>query len=105
MGENGGKRIGAGRPKGAWNHDRREFIALINKIGKPEELIANLKKRADGVLLSKATPDGGREVFEMAPDIDANKYLLDQLHGKAKQSLDMSVDVRTVEDDLDELPE
>lgn len=101
----GGKQPGSGRPKGVPNKDRREFLALINKIGKPEELIAKLKELSNGVTCIKYDKKGDEIIYERPPDSYAISYMLDQAFGRAKQTVDMNTTVRTIEDELAELPD
>lgn len=101
----GGKQPGAGRPKGVPNKDRREFIALIHKVGKPKELIGKLKELSNGVMCSKVDKDGGIVVYEKPPDAYAISYMLDQAYGKSKQSVEIETKARSVEDEIDDLPE
>ena len=87
----GGSRQGAGRPKGLPNKDRREFLSLIHKIGKPSELIGKLKELAHGIKCTKTIPgaEGLKVVYDKPPDPYAITYMLDQAYGKAKQSMEI----------------
>lgn len=98
MGKNGGKREGAGRKKGVPNKDRRAFMDLIHKVGKPEELIAKLKELTNGVTCIKYEKDGEEKIYEKPPDPYAITYLLDQAYGKAKQSVELETSAVTWED-------
>lgn len=89
MAKFGGRQPGAGRPKGVPNKDRKEFIRLINKIGKPSELISKLKELANGVVCVSKDKEGGRTIYEKPPDGPAIQYLLDQAFGRARQSVEV----------------
>lgn len=84
--------MGAGRKKGVPNRDRQEFITLIQKIGKPKELIKKLKELAYGVKCVKHSKNG-KIVYERPPDTQAIMYMLDQAYGKAKQSVEIEGNV------------
>lgn len=96
---------GGGRPKGSLNKGRAEFIRLVHEIGKPKELIEKLKELTLGVLVAQKDGDGGTTIYSKPPDREAITYLLDQAYGKAKQSVEVEATVRTIEDELDQLPE
>lgn len=96
---------GGGRPKGSPNKGRAEFVSLIHKRYKgPEKLLDKLDILINGVKCSKAVGEGV-VVYEKPPDGESIRYLLDQAYGKAKQSMELEHKVRTIEDDLDDLPE
>lgn len=101
----GGKQPGAGRPKGVANKPRAEFISLIHSIGKPKELVAKLKELTHGVTCVREDSEGNEIIYKKPPDREAISYLLDQAYGKAKQSMELEATVRTIEDEIDELPE
>jgi len=105
MGKNGGKRPGAGRPVGAVNKDRKYFVDLIHQVAPTEELIEKLKELTLGVTIAKPDGEGGIKIYDKPPDAHAISYLLDQAYGKAKQSVDLNANVRTIEDELEDLPE
>lgn len=84
----GGKREGAGRPKG--------FKALA-----AEQARAHMAKRIadelDPILDAQIESAKGlhyetkdKKVFTREPDVAAGKYLVDQLVGKAKESVDVT---------------
>jgi hypothetical protein len=101
----GGKQPGAGRPKGAPNKGRAEFLELIRSIGKPKDLVEKLKELTQGITCVRENDDGEEVIYKKPPDREAITYLLDQAYGKAKQSLEVDASVRRIEDDLDELPD
>ena len=73
----GGKREGAGRPKGKPNLDKREFIEMITDkdVNDSIEVLRSCLKDKDNKKLA----------------IDSATYLLDQRFGKARQKLDADV--------------
>lgn len=79
---------GGGRPKGALNKGRAEFLKIIHDVGKPKELIATLKELTQGVLVEKKVGEL-RAVYKTPPSEYAITYLLDQAYGKAKQSVEV----------------
>lgn len=72
MGQNGGKRPGAGRPKGGMDSIRKEIVELIT------EADVNLAFE----VLRKKMRKG---------DNSAAMYLLDQKYGKARQKIDANL--------------
>lgn len=105
MAGKGGAMPGGGRPKGSPNKGRAEFLRLVHEIGKPKELIEKLKELTLGVMVAQKDGDGGAAIYSKPPDREAITYLLDQAYGKAKQSVDVGIGARTLEDELDGLPE
>ena len=82
--KNGGKRKGAGRPKGAISKVKQTLKEMISD-DMAKELIAKL--------------------FEQAKNgsTDAAKYLIDQKYGKANQSIDNNISggVMIIKDDIE----
>jgi hypothetical protein len=78
MAGTGGKRKGAGRPKGGLDKARKDFIDLISDkdVG---ECIAVLKK---------VLRNGQNEKLKL----DAATYILDQKFGKARQRTDLNIE-------------
>lgn len=71
MSAKGGKRIGAGRPKGATSSVRPKIVDFVTK-KEVTELVATAKKHAK---------EGKPELL---------KFLLEQIFGKAPQGLDLT---------------
>ena len=90
MGKNGGKRPGAGRPKGGVNPERKELQELISN-AIVDKCLDNLLRLADGIKLEKTDKKGQTFVFLTGPDFSANAYLLDQKFGKARQKIDTNL--------------
>jgi hypothetical protein len=88
----GGPRPNSGRPLKETTLEKREFERAVHGLLAPElpRLIANLLKLADGVTVQEKDKDGTLDVFTQPPDREANKYLLDRLLGKPRESIEHS---------------
>lgn len=88
MAKRGGKREGAGRPKGmsAIISERARSFAL-EKIEKELEPIIDAS-----IALAKGIYVEGEDgkVYKQKPDTQAIKHLVDQIIGKAKESVDLN---------------
>ena len=90
MGKRGGFRANAGRPKGTKaSHTieseqvRKAIVKGVKKDVKP--ILTALVNSALGIYFEEKMPNGGRRVYKLRPDINAAKYLLDQVMGKPKE--------------------
>jgi hypothetical protein len=104
MGQNGGKRPGAGRKKAphtiASEAARKLVIETVVK-----ELKPNLRAQIDaaiGLYVEKDVDGKKVRVYREKPDVAAGKYLVDHTIGKAKESIAVDLTTRTLEDLLDE---
>ena len=97
-----------GRPVGAMRESRKMLSMVINGRLPMSRRVDLLAKLAEGismerVILSKDGKQKRIEVFQVAPDIDALKYLTDQADGKAVQRTEItgkdgnSIEVSTFE--------
>lgn len=90
MGELGGARPGAGRP--------RKRVQYAGQIAKAEKRIADhlpevvdrMLELAAGVTVQDDDPDGGVTVYSKPPDREAAKYLLDRIMGKPTERKELS---------------
>jgi len=80
----GGKRPGAGRPKGAVTRIKHDSLSAGEKrIGdRLPTLLDNLFALADGVKEERELPSGKTIVYTTPPDLRANIYLVDRVLGK-----------------------
>lgn len=90
----------AGRPKGSISKEKREIAEIIAQNGGLEERVQKLRELANGIACIRATQDGGTEIYEKAPDAQANIYLIDRVCGKPKQAIDVNAKVEATWEDM-----
>ncbi len=95
MAGNGGKREGAGRPKGSkGGHTllaEQARARLIERVHSELDPILTAQiDAAQGLYYEDVTPDGKKRIYKQKPDVNAAKYLLDQTAGKARENLDVT---------------
>ena len=104
----GGKQPGAGRPKGSFSGStlkamkaRELLIEEVTKKWKPliEAQMALALGHYERVKVNGKT----EKVYLQGPDQNAIKYLMDQTIGRAKESLELSGEVKTLSDVISEL--
>lgn len=83
----GGRQPGAGRPKGMKNKSTIETEAfrayLRQKISEAaEELIEAMVTKAKGCAIIDKKDDTGERIYDLPPDPQAFKVLMDYSHGK-----------------------
>lgn len=83
----GGKRIGAGRKKGAHNKSTYEVKRVINSILPPKKRYGLLAELAQGVLVQEKQKDGSERVYVKPPDGFALKTLCEYADGKPVQTI------------------
>jgi hypothetical protein len=91
----GGKREGAGRPKGKVSKETQFKLQmqqqLIRKVKKEfTPLLEAMLELAKGHYVSVQTEKGETKIFKKPPNVEMIKYLTDQTIGKAKESLDIN---------------
>ena len=86
----GGKRPGAGRPKGTVNKNKREIVEVINKVIPAKERIGLLAELARGITVSEEQKRGEPKVYTKPPDCFALKILEEYASGKPPQSIDLT---------------
>jgi hypothetical protein len=91
MAKRGGKREGAGRKKGMASIKAEEARKYLCErvAGEMEEILAGQIELAKGVYSEVETGEGYRRIYRKPPDPKAAAYLLNQLVGKAKETLSM----------------
>jgi len=72
----------------------------------PDELLlGKLKETCNGVTVAKPDGEGGVKIYQIPPNREAIQFAIEQKYGKAKQSVDLNATIRTLEDELEDLPE
>lgn len=102
MAENGGARTGAGRkPK---DEKFKLPIAKAEKkiADKLPWLIDRALELAEGVVVQEVSKDGLR-IYQRPPDMNAIKYLVDRIMGKATERRELTLDKPLGEMTTDEL--
>jgi hypothetical protein len=89
----GGKRIGAGRKKGLASIKAEEARKYMNEriSSELEPIITSQIEMAKGMYYEVIDEEGVKKVYRNLPDPRAATYLLNQLVGKAKETMDMNV--------------
>lgn len=93
----GGRRPGAGRPRGTIKRVRSEMPvqAAESKIrDKLPWLVDKLFELAEGVEVQKRDRQGQTRVYSEIPDREAIKYLMDRVMGKPVQPIDLRDKIR-----------
>jgi len=90
MGTQGGFRKNAGRPKGSKaSHTleseavRKSIIKRVKKDTRP--VLDALIHSALGLWYEEKMPNGGKRIYKQKPDVQAAKYLFDQVVGRPKE--------------------
>jgi hypothetical protein len=88
------QKTGGGSRKGVPNKDRQKFIDAFNKVAKKrksseEEIIQAMWDLAVGL---KFNDESAGTTYTTKPDAVAGKFILEQLHGKAPQTLNLEND-------------
>lgn len=99
-GKNGGKRPGAGRPKGSLKEEnkmrllmKRMFVHAID--GRFEEIIAAKLDVALGHYYEHTGADGVVRIYKKAPNPIMLKWIGDQIMGRAPQKLTLDGEIET----------
>lgn len=87
---NGGKREGAGRPKGLRNKTNDEIRGLLDANVDFTEVIRGLVELSKGITVERVVKDA-RLVFTEKPDPVASKILLEYRFGKPVQQIEAEV--------------
>ena len=94
----GGHREGAGRKKGIPNKSTVEVKDMIDRVGEAvasgdhigmAAVISKMYARAMGVLAEREGRNGEVVVYEIAPDVLAQKALLEFRFGKPKETVEV----------------
>jgi hypothetical protein len=89
----GGKRLGAGRKKGMASikaEEARKY--MISRITEElEPILTGQIELAKGLYHETTDDEGKRRVYHQPPDSRVAAYLLNQLVGRPKETLDMNV--------------
>ena len=93
MGTRGGARPGAGRKKGAASIKAEEARKYLNErvAAEIEDIVAGQIELAKGIYSEVETDEGYRRIYRKLPDSKAAEYLLNQVIGRAKESIDMNL--------------
>lgn len=88
----GGKRPGAGRPKGKESLEKEALRKVLQNFVAVHmaEILNGLLERARGCQAQKKDNQGKDIVYDLPPDPSASKVLLDHSMGKPPESLDLS---------------
>ncbi len=89
----GGKRLGAGRKRGIASikaEEARKY--LVNRIAEElEPILMGQIELAKGAYYEVDGPEGKKVIYQKLPDQSASTYLLNQLVGRAKETMDLNV--------------
>ena len=89
----GGKRLGAGRKKGLASikaEEARKY--MVDRVaGELEPILAAQIELAKGAYYETVDDNGKRIVYRKLPDARVSTYLLNQLVGRAKETVDMNI--------------
>lgn len=88
----GGKRPGAGRKKGKANLEHEVMRAFIREkvIAEKEELIDSQLQKARGCWALDKKDGTGDKIYEIPPDPNAFKVLMEHGFGKPRQDVDIT---------------
>lgn len=96
----GGKRPGAGRPKGSINKDngtrlalKRKWLGRVNKIA--DKIFDAHEDSALGHYREVQTPDGKVKVYKKPPNPMSLEWMMEHIWGKAPQKLEIEADIET----------
>jgi len=86
----GGARAGAGRKPRAEKYAGPVAAAESRIVDRLPELVDNLFKLAEGVMVEKLDREGNERVFKTAPSLKANTYLIDRILGRPTRAVELS---------------